>query len=684
MDNRNWIIAGVVVVVVICLCCACLALGGLGVALFQARSPQSVMPTAESNLVPAPAVPTFAEPPANGTPEPPVLSTPAPGTSPDNSTLNALAKAEVPVSSLIDLAKRLKGINNIPLTETPPAKPFQIGNTEKFWASNGETSSSFQVDATLQYVSPHLYFWIENGVNYNQGDLTKLGDTFETKIYPTDRKFFGSEWSPGVDDDVHLYILFARGLGSGTAGYYSSVDEYDPKAHPYSNAHEMFYVNADNQSLSDPFLYGVLAHEFQHMIHWNRDRNEEAWMNEGFSEVAMFLNGYYDPGPAQDYVADPDIQLNDWPNDPSPVAHSRNYGGSFLFLDYFLGRFGDKVTQDVIGNPENGLSSINDTLKTDNVMDKSSGKLVTADDVFADWVVANYLHDPQVGDGRYTYANYSDAPQAKDTQTFQKCPVAAQNGTVHQYGVDYIGFSCPGNFTLNFTGSTQVPIVNVQPHSGSYAFWSNMGDESDMTLTQTFDFSNVSGPINMKYSTWYDVEKDYDYLYVEARAAGGQWQILKVPHGTQSNPNGASYGWAYTGASKGWVDETVDLSQFAGKKTDVRFEYVTDAEINGNGMLLDDISIPQISYQTDFEKDAGGWDPAGFVRIQNALPQTYRLSLILKGRTTTVQPVTVDTQGKASIPVKIGGDVTEAILVVSGTTPFTRQPVSYQVSLLNK
>ena len=32
-------------------------------------------------------------------------------------------------------------------------------------------------------------------------------------------------------------------------------------------------------------------------------------------------------------------------------------------------------------------------------------------------------------------------------------------------------------------------------YSGKMAFWSNKGDESDMTLTREFDFSSASGPL---------------------------------------------------------------------------------------------------------------------------------------------------------------------------------------------
>jgi hypothetical protein len=113
----------------------------------------------------------------------------------------------------------------------------------------------------------------------------------------------------------------------------------------------------------------------------------------------------------------------------------------------------------------------------------------------------------------------------------------------------------------------------------------------------------------------------------------------------------------------------------------VRFEYVTDAAINGEGLLLDDIAIPEIDYQSDFEKDDGGWDAAGFVRIENGLPQIFRLALILKGKDTTVQTIPISPDQTARIPLSIGSDVSEAVLLVTGTTRFTRELAYYSVEI---
>jgi hypothetical protein len=554
-----------------------------------------------------------------------------------------------------------------------------VGDQQSFWVSNTDTNENFQVRATLRYITDHAYFWIENGVDYNSGDLRALADTFEKKIYPTDREFFGSEWSPGVDGDVHLYILYASGLGSHVAGYFSTIDSYSPEIHEYSNGHEMFNLNADGLGLSQEYTFGVLSHEFQHMIHWYRDRNEETWLNEGFSDLAMFLNGYDIGGHDFIYAEIPDTQINDWPADPEETT--QHYGASFLFLNYFLDRFGEDATKAVVADPDNGLKSLDKVLRELGVTDPLTGQTVGADDVFMDWVLTSYLQDRRVGDGRYVYQDYPNAPQPSATERLRDCETSPLERQVRQYGVDYILIECRGDTTLHFEGALTVPVVPQVAHSGAYAFWSNKGDESDMTLTQEFDFTGRTGPLTLGYWTWYDLEEDFDYLYLEASLDGENWTILTTPSGTDEDPTGANYSWGYNGLSGNgpvWIFEDVDLSQYAGKSVKLRFEYITDGAVNGEGLLLDDVSIPEIGYSTDFESDNGGWTAEGFVRIQNNLPQTFRLALIKQGGSSTVEHISLSADNQADIPLHFGDGFTKAVLVVAGTARFTRQPADYQ------
>lgn len=682
-NTKKWIIAGVAGVLVICALAAagCLALGGFGYFAAQRAvgkiTPDAII-TQIATIENLPRIPTRV----------PTLTTSPTTTSavPENQspagqeaymTLDTLEKMVVPINDPRDLARRLEGKQNIPETMPAPAQPFKIGAQQTFWASNTETNQSFQVNATLRYITDHLYFWIEDGVKYDPQALKQLSETFENKIYPTDREFFGSEWTPGIDNDVHLYVLYAKNLGRSTAGYFSSVDELPPQVHKYSNAHEMFLVNADAVDLAEPYIYGVMAHEFQHMIHWYLDRNEESWLNEGFSVLAEFLNGYDIGGFDRLYLSQPDLQLTYWPPQAESAPH---YGESFLFLAYFLDRFGDKATQAVVANTDNGMDSIDKVLAALNETDPQSGKLIQADDVFADWVVASYLNNSKIGDGRYAYKRYTSAPKPSVTDEVKNCSPNWKNTQVHQYGVQYIKIACSGTYTLKFQGSTEVGVLPVNAKSGNYSFWSNKGDESDMTLTRDFDFTNVSGPLTLQYSTWYDVEKDYDYVYLEVSEDGNNWQILTTPSGRDKSldPSGNAYGWAYNDKSNGWIDEKVDLSKYAGKKIQVRFEYITDAAVNGEGFLLDDVRVPEINYSTDFEKDDGGWTGNGFVRIQNRLPQIFRLSLIKEGRAISVQNIALDGNQSAEIPLQFGGDMQDAVLVVSGVTRFTTQEAAFR------
>jgi immune inhibitor A len=655
----------VAAIVGILVCCSCATIAAAGVFFYRAYqnidTPFDLTPFApfENTATPAPTV-EVERPPADQV---------------SQETVETLTQAQVPENDPYELACRLQSVCNV--SQTVQAKSYQIGDKEKFWILNSDTNEHSQITATLRYVTEHSYFWAEEGTPVNERDMKQLMDTFETKIYPTDRAFFGSEANPGVDGDPHIYVIYASSIGHNIAGYFSSSDSYNPLVKEYSNAHET-YVLGTSQDLGDEYTYATLAHEFVHMIQNASDRNDVSWMNEGFAEVGAFLNGYDIGGADWLYIQNPDLQLNTWVNNDSP-DFSAHYGQSFLYLAYFLDRFGEEATKALTNNPENDLTSVDDTLAELKITEPETGEAITADDVFMDWAVALHLMDRSVDDGRYTYNNYPNAPRVESADLIADCP-GSVNSSVNQYGMDYYRIKCAGDHTLRFNGSTVASLLPVDAKSGRYMFWSNRGDESDMTLTREFDFTNVSGPISMSLALWHDLEKDYDYAYLEASTDGKTWEILNTPSGTPDDPTGQSYGWAYNGQTNGWVDEEIDLSRFAGQKVQIRFEYVTDAALNGEGLLVDDVRIDAINYNEDFESGDGGWEAAGFVRVENTLPQTYRLALIIKGDTTTVTHIDLNADQTAEIPLSLSSGE-EAVLVVAGTTRFTRQPAAYEIEI---
>jgi len=658
-------ITAIVIGIVVLLCCICVIVAGMAAYGYYAITQIS---STEVSIPPAP--------PIDGS-ESELIRPTVDLISPE--TIQTLEQSTVPENDVYELACRLQRKCNIPKTLPAPAVPLTVGTTQKFWLINADTNENFQVDATLLYITPLTYFWAEAGVDVNDADMKALMDEFDQKIIPTDREFFGSEWTPGIDSDPHIYVLYVGNLGSNIGGYYSSSDEYNPLVRQYSNGHEAFVLTS-SQPLGDEYAYSTLAHEFVHMIQFPTDRNDVSWLSEGFAELGAFLNGYDVGGADWQYAQSPDLQLNDWATNDSPDFGS-HYGQSFLYVTYFLDRFGEEATKALTANPENDLASVDDTLKTLNAIDPQSGKQITADDLFMDWAAAMYLLDGSMGDGRYTYHNYPNAPQTSDTEKISACPQSALTRDVHQFGIDYINISCAGEHTLTFTGSTAVQMLPVDPYSGSYTFATNLGNESDMTLTQEFDFTNVSDSITLSFRTWYDIEEDYDYLYLEVSEDGEYWQIITTPSGTGENPSGNSYGWGYNGTTSDWIQEEVDLSQYAGKKVQVRFEYVTDAAVTGEGFLLDDVSVSATNYQSDFETDDGGWTAEGFSRVENIIPQTFRLALITKDANGgAVKMIEVSADQLAEIPLSLESGE-EATLIVTGTTRYTRKSATYQFEI---
>jgi immune inhibitor A len=594
-------------------------------------------------------------------------------------TLITLNEVIIPINDPNELAERLGGKSNIPKTFPDPNAPYRIGDSKAFWVINVDNHENFQVTATVRYLGENVYFWIENGVTYAENDLTALGDTFDQEIYPTTQEFFGSEWSPGVDHDPHIHILYAGGLGQSLAGYYSSADQLHPDAHEFSNAHEMFLINSDNVDLGRDYIYGTLAHEYQHMIHWYVDRNEETWLNEGFSMLSELINGYDPGGFDYLYIRDTDLQLTDWGD--AVGENGPHYGAAMLFTTYFYDRFGKEVTQALVAHEKNGLASIDAVLSELDILDPLTNETITAVDFFSDWAVTNYLSDSNVADGRYHYNVYPSAPTASPKNSISACPASRTDHTVAQFGVDYIEISCNGDYTLKVSGSTSSAVLPINPYSGEYYFWSNMGDHSNMSLERRFDFTDVSPPIEMTFQTWYDIEKDYDYVYISASIDDENWQILNTTSCTTSNPSGNNYDCGLHGQSNGWQEEIVNLDAFSGQEITLRFDYVTDAAVNGDGMVIDDIRIDAIDFFTDFEENDGGWQGAGFVRIQNILPQTFQITMITFSEETIVTPLVMDEDNQLEIDISIGEEVDSIVLVVSGTTAFTRQRAEYQIEI---
>ncbi|HEX6479510.1 MAG TPA: hypothetical protein VF043_11755 [Ktedonobacteraceae bacterium] len=587
-----------------------------------------------------------------------------------------------PLRNLYSLVQRLKLHTSSPISHVVRTTPLNghLGQEDSFWLNNSDTRTYSRIRARLAYITPHLYMYVEDGQQVNLAALQSSASTFESQIYPTDRKTYGSEWTPGIDDDVHLTILNAVGFGSNIGGYFSSEDEYPTSVNRYSNEREMFYVNLDSTAPGSADYNSTLAHEFQHMIHWYQHPVDLSWTNEGMSVLAQHINGYSTGGVDLAFIQSPDTQLNDWTQDIN--AALPHYGAGYLFMDYFAEHYGGySLLKELLQDPASPPDNFNHVLAKHGYQDRFS-------DVLNKWLIANYVQNPGIDQGEYGYPSIQ-LPGITPQHSINRYP-ASESDSVHQYAAEYYDLQPQGRrgkLTISLKGAPTVRIIGNDPRGSADEWWGNRYDNMDSTLTHSFDLTSLKGKhATLQFATWFDLERDYDYAFVEVSTDGANWTTLKGNYTTNTNPNGLNWGNGYTGTSgsgnsPSWVQESVDLTPYTGKNIQVRFEEVTDDAVNLQGLAVDQIRIPQLNFQDSVDSD-NGWVSNGFIRSNNVLPEHYDVqALIYAGSTFTVMPMTIDLaigQGTLTIP-RFGTKATRIVLIVSANAPETTLLAHYQI-----
>jgi hypothetical protein len=555
----------------------------------------------------------------------------------------------------------------------PSATPVvRLGDVSEFWVLDRTGSGFVRVAAALRYAGPVLLMYVDTQVAVDQDALERSAREFEEKIYQRTRALFGAEASPGVDGDPRITVLNTQLNGVG--GYFSSADAVRGGANRFSNQREMFVMGINAFPLGTSAYAGTLAHEFQHMIAWNVHRRRPAWLDEGLAALAEDLNGYVSQSTATSYLADPDLQLTGWD------GSARHYGMSRLFARYFHEHYtGDAGLAELAA-----VDAGNDLEAFARIAARRRPDITSFAELFGDWAVANLLADAAVADGRYHYALLPAPVNPRPPEA------GAVTTTVQQWGADYIG-PVAGPAMIAFDGAETVSLVGVAPASGEYAWWSNRGDESVSTLTRALDLSGVSRA-TLQFALWHAIETHFDYAFVTVSLDGGTtWQPLAGRTTTTDDPHGQSLGPAFTGISGApegalgsgtpgaWVAEQIDLSPYGGQQILLRFWLMSDAAINGPGLLLDDIRVPEIGYADGAENGNAGWQAQGFVRTTGVLPQKWEVRLVrYRPAGPRVEQLMLDGQGR--VQLELAPDE-QGVLIVSGATPYTSEAAEYMYQI---
>lgn len=590
-------------------------------------------------------------------------------------TANLLLSAAHIPNDYYRLAKELQGID--PSTITPVVRnEYQINDRTNFNISVNPRFYGYKsIPARLRYISDNVVWWASIDVRLDDSDIEGVAQRFEEQVLPINRQLFGKEWSPGIDGDPRIHILLVNEEGwLGYFGYFSNINEYPTEIFPYSNEREMLVVNVASSRVDSEAFASKLAHEHQHVIHWNQDQNEDSWLNEAMGELVTQAGGsvrgesneiHFAQNPQTQLTVRPERSQGD--EDIRIFAH---YAAERQFAVYLFEQFGPQFINSVVHNPDPGVYAIQTEL---NELEGSP----RFNDVFANWLIANFLDMPNVMEGQYGYENIDtlspipDVINSRSTDTFQE--------RLPPYGAHYYQINSDELVKLTFTGSTLARLTPKDPYGGNYVWYSNRGDETTFSLTRSFDLSGVNSA-TLKYKVWYELDNRYDYAYLEISTDRENWTVLETAHGTDENPYGRSYGIGYSGSSIDWQDESIDLTPYVGQSVQIRFEMISDFTGSRDGFQLDNIEIPEISFFDGAEDDQGGWETQGFIRSTNLVPVEWIVWMVTPGP--NIERIEVAQDQSATYEfVGFGTDYDFALLVISPTAPVTSLENYYEFIL---
>jgi hypothetical protein len=348
------------------------------------------------------------------------------------------------------------------------------------------------------------------------------------------------------------------------------------------------------------------------------------------------------------------------------------YSAGKHFFAYLFEQFGAQFIKDIIQNPQPGEKSIQEEL--DHLPDKPQ-----FNEIYANWLIANLIDRPEIDQGQFGYQEYSINyyPYMERIQSFNDDPI--QN-KLPPYGAHYYLIETDEPISVSFAGAGFAPLTAADPPNGNYVWYSNRGDESDFNLTRWFDLTEVESA-TLNYKIWYELDKYYDYAYLEVSTDGGQtWDILTTAHGTESNPHDQALGFGYTGTTTAWLSESIELDPFAGQEILIRFQLITDLTTNRDGLQLDDIAIPEISFFDGAEDDSGDWHSQGFIRSSNLVPVEWIVWLVKASNPMQVERISLSPEQMADFEIEgLGKQFNAAAVVVSPTAPTTTMELDYEL-----
>ena len=367
----------------------------------------------------------------------------------------------------------------------------------KFYVYNLENSTFDEVYAQLRAIGERSQVWVDTAeLNNEHVDQTVVDSIFNNLEYRTpatsrdpnkgivvlDEEYFGDPPNRDGDNKIDFLIVDIQdGWEPGNsyvAGFFLSWDQTSNNG---SNQRDILYIDSypgiyNGQDTNPKRPLSVLAHELQHLIHYNYDPAEETFVNEGLSEMASVICGYPLRNPST-YFSNPDVPLFDWDNISGNVI--ADYARAAIFTLYYSEQLGDEVLRAVVSNTQHGKNGLDAAFKS---LQANRG----FETIFQNFCVANVLNASDY-DARFGYRyGVSGRPRFERTHTDPNQTVS--NMSVHPISVDYVEYT----FGDSLTFSVNNPNLNV---------WVIATGKSDTLVTAASGNSVTLNDFGSKYQS---------------------------------------------------------------------------------------------------------------------------------------------------------------------------------------
>jgi len=339
--------------------------------------------------------------------------------------------------------------------------PPRIGDTRMMWLQNMSVMPpvQFQGALTCRGTGNHCYVMVDDsswaaGI-VDSADVSHILERFDNSsprdtnhgVWYYNTTVFGQP-PDAIDNDSLVYLLYynvGEFHGYSFDGFWQYFDEYYDTTSMrlwgyHSNEVECVYLDCSPNNPAGDYRISIAAHEFQHMIHWNYDQAESLWVNEGCSELAMWLFGV--PDAISGFNTQSDNDLTIWTG--SWADYIKTYLWTLFLYEQYGGRVGNDLIHNIVASPFVSIAGVDSAFA-------ATGLPQRFEEVLDQWVLANVINDTSYLSGKYGYFG-EHVPRFANAAYHTTYPVS-RTGGLDRWAGEYILFQKGRDLEIGFDGA---------------------------------------------------------------------------------------------------------------------------------------------------------------------------------------------------------------------------------------